>query len=335
MALNTSYQLLDITSVASGGSLQMATSGQYNYALITGGGSITGGITVAQDTAGVIGNLYQAIVTDAITFGGGGSFTFFGQSIAEVYLNAGTQLNAINNGAGYTVWALPSFTQNGFIQGSDLADGTLPLTKLVNLTSGQIIVGNGSNIPTAVAMSGDATISNSGALTIANNAVTASKIISDAVITAKIRDNAVTLAKLETAVQNQLNALSLQNEAVSLAPVSSASTLTLHSVPIDIVPAVSGQTYQATGGIVNYTYNTTPYATATKIQVKTAGASSAQLECDILGAAGSMIMPFTPVTVAASSQLKSNAALQLTSTVDPTAGDGTWTYYVFYKTYNI
>lgn len=45
----------------------------------------------------------------------------------------------------------------------------------VNLTNGHILVGNASNIATDVAMSGDVTISNTGATTIANNAVSNAK----------------------------------------------------------------------------------------------------------------------------------------------------------------
>ncbi len=44
------------------------------------------------------------------------------------------------------------------------------------LTNGYIFVGNGSNVATGVAMSGDATISNLGALTISNNAITNAKV---------------------------------------------------------------------------------------------------------------------------------------------------------------
>lgn len=54
------------------------------------------------------------------------------------------------------------------------------------LASGNIFVGNASNIATGVAMSGDATIANTGAITIAANAIT----------TPKINNAAVTLAKL-------------------------------------------------------------------------------------------------------------------------------------------
>ena len=44
-------------------------------------------------------------------------------------------------------------------------------SKLANVADGQILVGNGSNVPTAVAVSGDVTIANTGAVTIANDAV--------------------------------------------------------------------------------------------------------------------------------------------------------------------
>ena len=58
------------------------------------------------------------------------------------------------------------------------------------LATNQIFVGNASGVATAVAMSGDATIVASGAVTIADDAVT----------TPKILDANVTLAKLETGI---------------------------------------------------------------------------------------------------------------------------------------
>jgi hypothetical protein len=58
------------------------------------------------------------------------------------------------------------------------------------LTNAHIFVGNSSNVATDVAMSGDATIANTGAVTIANNAIT----------TVKIADANVTLAKLAAGI---------------------------------------------------------------------------------------------------------------------------------------
>jgi len=87
-----------------------------------------------------------------------------------------------------------------------IADNSVELAKMYELATGSVIFGNASNRPTAlsvadstivvgdsstglvsVAVSGDATLAKSGALTIAANAIT----------TAKITDGDITLAKLE------------------------------------------------------------------------------------------------------------------------------------------
>jgi hypothetical protein len=70
---------------------------------------------------------------------------------------------------------------------------SLPYTP-TTLTSAHILVGNGSNVATDVAASGDLTLANTGAFTIANNAVT----------TAKINNAAVTLAKIANASANSI-----------------------------------------------------------------------------------------------------------------------------------
>ena len=64
-------------------------------------------------------------------------------------------------------------------------------SKLANVTNGQILVGNGSNVPTAVAVSGDITLANTGAVTIANDAVDTDQIADDAVEAAQLGSNAV------------------------------------------------------------------------------------------------------------------------------------------------
>jgi hypothetical protein len=76
--------------------------------------------------------------------------------------------------------------------GADGADGAKGDTgdagvdALTTLTNGKVYVGNGSNDAAEVSISGDATIANTGALTIANDAVT----------TVKIADGAITKTKL-------------------------------------------------------------------------------------------------------------------------------------------
>lgn len=62
----------------------------------------------------------------------------------------------------------------------------IAFSKLAALTSGNVLVGSAGNVATAVALSGDATLIASGALTIANDAITTVKILDDNVTLAKL-----------------------------------------------------------------------------------------------------------------------------------------------------
>ena len=86
--------------------------------------------------------------------------------------------------------ALPKLAATGTADATTFlrGDGTWAAvaSSLPTLTAANLWIGNGSNVATAVTLSGDATLASSGALTIASNAVT----------TSKIADANVTLAKL-------------------------------------------------------------------------------------------------------------------------------------------
>jgi len=61
---------------------------------------------------------------------------------------------------------------DGEIVNNDLsATAAIAHTKLAAIPDGQVLVGSGSTVPTAVAISGDVTLANDGAVTIANDAV--------------------------------------------------------------------------------------------------------------------------------------------------------------------
>lgn len=65
------------------------------------------------------------------------------------------------------------------------ASAAIAFSKLAALTSGNILVGNGSNVATSVAMSGDVTIANTGATTIGNNTISNAKMAQMATQTIK------------------------------------------------------------------------------------------------------------------------------------------------------
>jgi len=89
-----------------------------------------------------------------------------------------------------TTWVLTSKVTTVGTDSLTYTQFTLNPTTILtnNLNSANIFVGNASNIATGVAVSGDVTITNAGVITIANNAITTSKINNSAVTYAKIQN---------------------------------------------------------------------------------------------------------------------------------------------------
>lgn len=117
-------------------------------------------------------------------------------------------MQLLNNGvfeyADTDLWLIYYSDGIGFFTRNDSTNAFVSLAAnggLSNtLSSGNLFVGSAGNVATGVAMSGDATMASTGALTIANLAVTAAKLAANAVTTAKILDANVTLAKLAAGI---------------------------------------------------------------------------------------------------------------------------------------
>lgn len=115
---------------------------------------------------------------------GTGTVTSVGLSLPSIFTvsgspvtTSGTLTGTLANQTANTVFAGPSSGGAAAPTFRSLVASDIPSLPYISTTlnSGQIIVGNASNVATAVTMSSDATISNTGALTIANNAVTDAK----------------------------------------------------------------------------------------------------------------------------------------------------------------
>ena len=157
--------------------------------------------------------LWEASVT--ITPLSGNHIFIFGETVPDELAAKNFIAECIYDGAAWVVNILPDFAETGIVDSDRLAtdsvstakiqDDAVTLAKLEAAGIGKIIYGDGSGNPkyltiqdaefiigdtilgaTAQTISGDAAISKTGALTIANSAVT----------TAKIDDGAVTAEKL-------------------------------------------------------------------------------------------------------------------------------------------
>ena len=85
-----------------------------------------------------------------------------------------TKLNGIETGAtaDQTVSEIKTLIAGSPLSNTHIAaDADIAHSKLADVTSSQVLIGNASNVPTATSLSGDVTLNNAGVVTIANDAV--------------------------------------------------------------------------------------------------------------------------------------------------------------------
>jgi hypothetical protein len=184
--------VVTVTTGSGGGgdvSSNTATSVDGEVALFSGTGGKTikraTGTGLAKLTSGVLGTASAgtdyvapgAITTSGLTMATArllGRTTASTGAVEEITVGTGLSLSGgtLSATGGSAVWGAITGTLSDQTDLNTALSGKLG----TSLTSANIFVGNGSNIATGVAMSGDATIANTGALTIANQAVTYAKI---------------------------------------------------------------------------------------------------------------------------------------------------------------
>ena len=190
------------------------------------------------------------------------------------------------------------------------------------LPSGDIFVGNASNVATAAAMSGDATLSNTGVLTIGAGAVTGSKIASNAVDYANL---ALDVAASATVALTAAQVNGMYATPVQLIAAPGAGKLIIIDSILWDVAFVSAQ--YAAGGAIAAQYGNTihgagPLASSTLAAATLNGVAASSF----LGEAGSS--PVLDVTKTASLNTAvyiSNASAAFTT------GDSTINLYIRYR----
>lgn len=194
-----------------------APADSFTYYRLTGTSTLVSTMQVTS-TGALHDKIRIRILYDATVTVGAYGITIFGQAVPNALATQEFMAECVydSTALAWTVIIIPDISATSFIETGNIkdlaitegkvADNAVTLAKMYELATGNVIFGNASNRPTALSVgdgkivigdsstglvsatvSGDATLAKSGALTIANGAVT----------TAKIDDAAVTLAKLE------------------------------------------------------------------------------------------------------------------------------------------
>lgn len=161
----------DVSSLPSSTNNQVLVSNSGTYASVSVSGDLTnsaGAFTIGNDkvtTAKILNaNVTTAKIADnAVTTAKINADAVTGAKIAD---------DAIDS----------EHIVDGSIDTVHIADANVTLAKLEAVSDGQIIVGNGSNRPTAVAVSGDITLANNGAVAIASGVIVNADVNASAAI---------------------------------------------------------------------------------------------------------------------------------------------------------
>lgn len=189
------------------------------------------------------------------------------------------------------------------------------------LPSADIIVGNSSNVATAVAMTGDVHISNAGVTTVQTGAITGSKIANNAVDYAQLApDVAATATVTLTAAQ----VLGMYATPVQLVAAPGSGKLILIDSILWDIAFVSAQ--YAAGGAIQAQYGNTIHGAGSP-----ASASIAAATLNGVSASGFLANGSGSATLNAPATVENTAVFLSNATAAFTTGDSTVNLYVRYR----
>lgn len=252
--MNISPKLIVVKDIAAttGGNLTIETgifnissgvaADSYNVYRLTGTQTLSSDLDIVASGT-LLKNLYIEIYNEATITLSGNDFTIFGVVVPAQYAVLNFKAECMYNGSAWVINLFPNGNSTGYIGSTALAsdsvitskilDKNVTLTKLEDVTSARIIVGNSSNIPTAVAMSGDVTISNAGVTAIGALKVLDAMIndLDAAKLTGTLAAARIASKSLASTKLADVNLMNSQYSDTATTAVTTAETLYSYTVP--------------------------------------------------------------------------------------------------------
>lgn len=199
-----------------------------------------------------------------------------------------------------------------------VAQPTAPGSLSDDLTSAHIFVGNGANVATDTAMTGDIAITNAGVTTIQNNAVTTAKIIDGAVTTGKLSED--TLQYVSVPVSAAQIALLYANPLLMIASIGAHELIVIDHCVIEF--DYNAAQYTA-GGALGLQYDNTA-------NLAGVAASSTEAAATINGFTADNMFRLTGATVGLAANMTDKGIFLSNDTAAFATGDGTMTVNLTY-----
>ena len=220
------------------------TNGNYVQNLVAGTGiTLTNGTASegGTPTVAVTANTYQPLDADLTAIAGlAGTSGVLKKTAADTWaLDTSTFVTTADTGS-----VTSTMIANGTIVDADInATAGISLSKLATSTAGNIIVYNASGVPTAVAETGDITISDTGVTAIGSGVIVNADISSSAAIDkTKISGTAITAADTGTVTSTMI-----ANGTIVDADINSAAAISLSKL---------STTGASTGNVITYNGST-------------------------------------------------------------------------------
>jgi hypothetical protein len=213
-------------------------------------------------------------------------------------------------------------TNSSSVTGTYVTDAlnTLDTGKLsTTLTNGNIIVGNGSNVATPVAMSGDATISNTGALTISNQAVTFAKMqhISSQHLVGRHAAGSGDIQQISLGTGLSFSGANLQVTGFVSDTLTSANIIVGNNLGVATAVAMSGDTTISNTGAVTISNDA-----VTTAKILNSNVTYAKIQ----NVAATRLLGNSTGSPAAAEEITLGTNLSFTGTTLNAAGGGGYTY---------